>query len=295
MVLLEKMKPNECLKYAVKAEEAGFDAVWVDDHFFPFPPMSECGFAWCFMASALQATKKIYYATAVTAPIMRYNPAVVAQAFATMNCMYPGRVGLGVGTGEHLNEVPVLGGEFPSAKKRLEMLSESVDIIKKLWTTDQPFSCDGGHYCMKDVFLHTKDQSKPAIYFSGLGPKASKLAGLKGDHLITLITNPKVLKEVVFPNFEAGALEAGKDPGKMERTVLLNMVYDVNKVMKKGHIQTKAADFEATISVVQGPEDIIQDIGELKDLGFNHIILSDNSPDNGPAMKVMADVVSRFK
>ncbi|MGZ4879608.1 MAG: LLM class flavin-dependent oxidoreductase [Halobacteriota archaeon] len=294
MVLLEKAKPNECLRYAVKAEDMGFDSVWVDDHFFPFAPLTECGFAWCFMASALQATKKIYFSTAVTAPIMRYNPAVVAQAFMTMQSMYPGRVGLGVGTGEDLNEIQLLGGEFPSAKQRLEMLSEAVDIIKELWTSEKPFSCNG-NYCMTDVFLHTKHDARPSIYFSGLGPKASKLAGLKGDHLITLVTNPQVLNEVVFPNFEAGAREAGKDPSKMERVCLLNLMYDKDKAMKKGRMQVPATDFEATVSVVQEPGDIINEVLDLKDAGFNHIILTDNSQDNEPGLDAMEEVTAYFR
>ncbi|MGZ4951605.1 MAG: LLM class flavin-dependent oxidoreductase [Halobacteriota archaeon] len=294
MVLLEKAKPNECLNYAVKAEDMGFDSVWVDDHFFPFAPLTECSFAWCFMASALQATKNVQFATAVTSPIMRYNPAVVAQAFATMQLMYPGRVGLGVGTGEQMNETPLLGGEFPPAKKRLEMLSEAVDIIKWLWTSDEPFSCDG-HYCMTDVFLHTKHETQPPIYFSGLGPKASRLAGLKGDHLITLVTNPQVLNEVVFPNFEAGAREAGKDPSKMKRVCLLNLMYDKDKAMKKGRMEVEAADFESTVSVVQEPQDIINEVIDLKDAGFTHIILTDNSPDSEPGLEAMEEVTAYFR
>ena len=78
MVLLESAKADECLDYAIKAEDMGFDHVCVDDHFFPFAPMTECGFVWSFMASALQATKKVHFATAVTSASMRYNPAVVA-------------------------------------------------------------------------------------------------------------------------------------------------------------------------------------------------------------------------
>jgi len=95
MPLLEWHKPMESLKLAVEAEKIGFDSVWADDHFMPAPPLTESTFAWTWMSSALQATEKIFFSTAVTAPVMRYNPAVVAQAFATMGVMYPGRVGIG--------------------------------------------------------------------------------------------------------------------------------------------------------------------------------------------------------
>jgi secondary-alcohol dehydrogenase (coenzyme-F420) len=294
MALLEKMKPNECLKYVIEAEKVGMDMIWVDDHFFPFPPMTECGFAWCFMASALQATEKIPFSTGVTAPIMRYNPAIVAQAFSTMNCMYPGRVNLGVGTGEDLNETPLLGVQWPKPAKRLEMLVDAVDIIKKLWTSDEAISCDG-NYCMTDVRLCTKDKTKIPIYFSGIGPKASKLAGIKGDHLITLVTNPKVLEEVVFPNFEAGAREAGKDPSKMERAIMMNFAYDPSKSTKKGHTIGHQAEFEARSTVVHEPEDFITYIDELVDLGFNHIVLNDLSPSNGPALEALKAATAHYE
>jgi len=294
MALLEKMKPSKCLKYVIEAEKVGMDMIWVDDHFFPFPPMTECGFAWCFMASALQATEKIPFSTGVTAPIMRYNPAIVAQAFATMNCMYPGRVNLGVGTGEELNEVPLLGVQWPKPAKRLEMLVDAVDIIKKLWTSDEAMSCDG-NYCMTDVKLHTKDKTKIPIYFSGIGPKASKFAGIKGDHLITLATNPKVLEEVIFPNFEAGAREAGKDPSKMERATMMNFAYDPSKSRKKGHIIRRLTEFEARYTVVHEPEDFITYIDELVDLGFNHIVLNDLSPSNGPALAALKVATAHYK
>jgi secondary-alcohol dehydrogenase (coenzyme-F420) len=294
MALLEKMKPDECLKYVIEAEKVGMDMIWVDDHFFPFPPMTECGFAWCFMASALQATKKIPFATGVTAPIMRYNPAIVAQAFATMNCMYPGRVNLGVGTGEDLNEIPLLCVTWPKPAKRLEMLADAVDIIKELWTSDKAMSRDG-NYCMKDVKLHTKPKTKIPIYFSGIGPKASKLAGMKGDHLITLVTNPKVLKKVVFPNFEAGAREAGKDPNKMERAIVMNFTYDPSKSTEKGHTVMQQTEFEARFTVVHEPEDFVTYIDELVDLGFTHIVLNDMSPNNGPALEALKVATAHFK
>jgi G6PDH family F420-dependent oxidoreductase len=295
MVLLEKMKPNECLKYALEAEKVGMDMIWVDDHFFPFSPMTECGFAWCFMASALQATEKIPFSTGVTAPIMRYNPAVVAQAFSTMNCMYPGRVNLGVGTGEDLNEVPLLGAEWPKPAKRLEMLADAVDIIKGLWTSDEPMSCDG-NYCMTNVRLCTKDTTtKIPIYFSGIGPKASRLAGMKGDHLITVTTNPKVLGEVIFPNFEAGAREAGKDPTKMERAIMMNFAYDPSKSTEKGHTVARQGEFEERTTIVHEPEDFITYIDELVDLGFNHIVLADLSPSNGPALAALKVATAHYK
>src|SRR5665647_2065786 len=95
MPMITRFTPTEALEHAIEAERMGFDSIWVDDHFLPVPPMAQSGFAWTWMSSALQATKRVFFSTAVTAPIMRYNPAIVAQAFATMGAMYPGRVGIG--------------------------------------------------------------------------------------------------------------------------------------------------------------------------------------------------------
>jgi alkanesulfonate monooxygenase SsuD/methylene tetrahydromethanopterin reductase-like flavin-dependent oxidoreductase (luciferase family) len=148
---------------------------------------------------------------------------------------------------------------------------------------------------MKDVYLCTKDKAKIQIYFSGIGPKAAKLAGLKGDHLITLITNPKVLHEVVFPNFEAGAREAGKDPSKMERAIMFNFLYDPSKTVPK---QTSAGgneEFESKIWVAYGPEDLMAYINELKDMGFNHIICNDLSPSNDPALEALKVISANLR
>ncbi|HNQ30773.1 MAG TPA: LLM class flavin-dependent oxidoreductase, partial [Methanolinea sp.] len=132
--------PAECLQQAVAAERIGFDTIWVEDHLIAMPGGIECSFAWTVMSSALQATKKVPFITGVTAPIMRYHPAIVAQAFATMGAMYPGRVGLGVGTGEPPNEMAVYGGEWPSNNTRLEMLEEALMVMNRLWTSDTPIS-----------------------------------------------------------------------------------------------------------------------------------------------------------
>jgi G6PDH family F420-dependent oxidoreductase len=204
MPLLEQYKPTESLKLAVEAEKIGFDSLWVDDHFMPTSPhFRESAFAWTWMSSALQATEKIFFSTGVTVPTMRYNPAVVAQAFATMGAMYPGRVVIGVGSGEELNELPVLDRECPSPLKRLSMLAEAVTVMKKLWTSAEPIRFAGTYYTLHNAAVLTKPENRIPMYFSGIGPQAAKMAGLLGDHLITLVTDPELVKNVVFSNFEA--------------------------------------------------------------------------------------------
>ena len=150
--------PNQCLQQSIAAEKVGFDSLWVEDHLIAMPGGTECNFAWTVMSSALQATKQVPFYTGVTAPIMRYHPAIVAQAFATMGAMYPGRVGLGVGTGEPPNEMAVSRGEWPSNLARLEMLEEALTVMNRLWTSDEPISHASKYYTLNDAVLLTKPE-----------------------------------------------------------------------------------------------------------------------------------------
>jgi len=292
---IERFQPTEALKHTVEAERIGFDSIWVDDHFSPSPMMTESAFAWSWMSSALQATETIFFSTAVTAPIMRYNPAVVAQAFATMAVMYPARVGIGVGTGEELNEVCVLGCTWPSPGARLDMLVEALAVMNKLWTSTNPISFEGKYYMLCNAEVATKPESKIPVYFSAMGPKASKMAGLYGDHLITMATDPELVHDVVFPNFEAGVREAGKDPRHTERAVLLMYMHDPDRLLDPKMFEVVPEDIkmEAISEVLIGhsAEDYIKRIEELRALGFDHIIFGNMSLDGDSGIKVFEDVL----
>ncbi len=294
-----RYQPMEALKYAVEAEKIGFDSIWVDDHFSVSPTFSESAFAWSWMGSALQATEKVFFSTAVTAPIIRYNPAVVAQAFATMGVMYPGRVGIGVGIGEEINEVCVVGCEWPKPRGRLEMLVEAVTVMDSLWTSDEPVSFAGTYYHLDDAEVATKPTDKIPLYFSGIGPKAAKMAGSYGDHLITMVTDPQKVHNVVFPNFEAGAREAGKDLKQMERAVFLMYLYDPDNILAPSMFEMPPGmtmedlkmDVVSEVLIGHSAEDFIMRIEELKAVGFNHIIFGNMSMDGDSGVKVFADVL----
>ena len=187
--------PTGCLQQAIAAEKIGFDSLWVEDHLIAMPGGTECNFAWTVMSSALQATKRVPFFTGVTAPIMRYHPAIVAQAFATMGAMYPGRVGIGVGTAEPPNEMAVYGGEWPSNSTRLEMLEEALTIMNRLWTSAEPISFAGKYYTLNNAVLLTRPKEKVPVYVSAIGPRAANLAGRLGDHVISLANNPRYVKE----------------------------------------------------------------------------------------------------
>ncbi|MGZ4885202.1 MAG: LLM class flavin-dependent oxidoreductase [Halobacteriota archaeon] len=294
-----RYQPTEALNYAVEAEKIGFDSIWVDDHFSASPTFSESAFAWSWMGSALQATERVFFSTAVTAPIMRYNPAIVAQAFATMGVMYPGRVGIGVGIGEELNEVCVVGCEWPRPRERLKMLVEALSVMNDLWTSDDPVSFTGKYYQLIDAELVTKPEDKIPLYFSGMGPKASKMAGFYGDHLITMVTDPQQVHKIVFPNFEAGAKEAGKDPKKMERAVFLMYLYDPDNLLdptmfempEDFTMEDLKMDAVSEVLIGHTAEDFIRRIEELQAIGFDHIIFGNMSMDGDLGVKVFEDIL----
>lgn len=295
---IERSKPADALHQAVEAEKMGFDSVWVDDHFLPVPHMPECGFAWTWMSSALQATDRVFFATAVTAPIMRYNPAIVAHAFATMGAMYPGRVGIGVGSGEELNETAVVRGEWPRPGKRLDMLAEALEVMWRLWTSTGPISFTGEFYTLNNARMFTRPEHPIPLYFSAIGPRASRMAGLLGDHLITVARDPTTVKDSIIPNFEAGAREAGRDPKTMERALAVLYFYDPNHLVDPEAMKVSAS--EAKIEVAgegsqmelwHSAEDIIKHIEEWKRLGFDHLIFGNFSADCDAGLKVFADVL----
>jgi G6PDH family F420-dependent oxidoreductase len=283
--ITDSLTPSGCLRQAIEAEKIGFDSLWVEDHLIAMPGGKDCNFAWTVMSSALQATKRVPFITGVTAPIMRYHPAIVAQAFATMGAMYPGRVGIGVGTGEPPNEMAVYGGEWPSNNTRLEMLEEALTVMNQLWTSAEPLSRAGKYYTLKNAVLLTKPKEKVPVYVSAIGPRAADLAGRLGDHLITLANNPQYIKGELFPALEAGARASGRDPSAMERVGHFSYVYDPDQVVPYENVQQDAGTISggamakaftsAFISIFHEAEDFIKKIEEMRRMGYDHFAIAD--------------------
>jgi G6PDH family F420-dependent oxidoreductase len=218
--------PNYFKECVVLGEKLGFDVIWLGDHFLPWAHSSNrSSFVWSLMGSSLEASKKVKLGPYVTTPIgARYHPAILAQAAATLDNMYPGRFLLTVGTGEAMNEVPFFG-RWPGWKERMERLIEGTQLIRKLWTSDEYFDWDGKYFPAKQIFLYTKPRTDLKIYFSGVGPKAARAAGQYGDALVTLshANNLERCRDVIFPLFDEGARAAGKDPSEMEKAVSLSV------------------------------------------------------------------------
>ena len=187
----EEYTPQQLLEQAVLAEEAGFDKLWVSDHFHPWnDEQGQSPFVWSLIGAISQVCG-LHVTTAVTCPTVRTHPAIIAQAAATSAVLLDGRFTLGVGSGEALNE-HILGGPWPTTDVRLEMLEESVEVIRKLWK-GEVVNHRGRHYTVDTARIYTLPEQTPEIYLSGFGPKATELAGRIADGYISTMPDSELL------------------------------------------------------------------------------------------------------
>lgn len=180
----EQFLSTDLVEIGVAAERAGFDALWASDHFHPWQDnQGHAGHAWITLAALTQRTTHITMGTGVTCPTFRFHPSGVAHAFASLSILSPGRVFLGVGTGEALNEVACGGGWGPY-RERADRLTEAVELIRRLWT-EEWVSTDGPYYPVTAANLYDKPPQQIPIYIAGHGPKSAALAGSLGDGWVT--------------------------------------------------------------------------------------------------------------
>ena len=180
----EEYTPAELVEQAKAAADAGFEALWISDHFHPWNnEQGNSPFVWSVIGAISQVCD-LPVTTAVTCPMVRTHPAIIAQAAATSGEMLGGKFILGVGSGEALNE-HVLGDAWPSADVRLEMLEESVELMRMLWT-GEVVTTEGKHYKVDHARIYNLPETPPEVYISGFGPKATDLAAKIGDGYINV-------------------------------------------------------------------------------------------------------------
>jgi F420-dependent hydroxymycolic acid dehydrogenase len=205
----EQFPVPELVRLGTEAERAGFDLVSTSDHFQPWQANERhSGLAWVTLGALGQQTQRVWMGTAVTCPTLRYNPAIVAEAFATLSLLYPGRIFLGLGSGEALNEQAATG-LWPAWRERWDRLIEAVTVIRQLWT-GQAVQHKGAHFTIDGRLYDPPAQPIPLLLAAN-GPKAMKLSGQYGDGLIT---DPETWKQHKG-EWESGVRLAGKDPGAM--------------------------------------------------------------------------------
>ena len=209
----EQFPADQLVVYAAAAEKVGFDLVWASDHFQPWQDNEgHSSFAWATLAAATQRTERMILGTGVTCPTYRYHPSIVAEAFATLGILAPGRIFLGVGTGEALNEA-ASGAGWGSYPERAERMAEALQIIRKFWTGEW-ISHQGKHWTIEKAKLYDIPSQPVPIWVAANGPKSARLAGQYGDGWIT--TMVALQDKETRKAFEEGAREAGKDPKKLE-------------------------------------------------------------------------------
>lgn len=207
--------PHAFVEAAVYAEEMGFSTAWFGDHIFPwYHSGKRSSFVWSVMGVALEKTDRIKVGPWVTVPIgARYHPAIIAQASATLDNMYPGRLQLGVGSGEALNETPFWNGRWPKWRERMGRLKEGIKLIQQMWESTEPFKFEGEYFSSDFYHLYTKPKRKIPIYSSAIGKNAAYAAGMHADGLITISprNNVQKLREVILHAYAQGRSDAEKE------------------------------------------------------------------------------------
>jgi coenzyme F420-dependent glucose-6-phosphate dehydrogenase len=293
----EQFGPRELLEFSVLAEGLGLESIAVSDHFQPWRHHgghSPNALTW--LGAVGERTERAMLGTSVLTPTMRYSPAIVAQAFATLGCLNPGRVFLGVGTGEAMNETPATGAEWPGAKERRLRLAEAIALIKELWR-DERVTFQGDYYNTIRATIYDRPDEPVPIYVAASGPLAAKLAGRVGDGFIATSGKKQELYEELLSNLAEGAAQAGRDAASLPKFIEIKVSYDhdaqfaldackwwaalaltpeeksgVEDPIEMERLADEAADRAHTRFIVSNDADeVVEKIRWYMDLGFDHL------------------------
>ena len=226
----EQFAPAKLLEFGILAEQAGFDSCFVSDHFQPWKHTDGHAPNSLVWLGALGArTQRLILGSSVLTPTFRYHPSIVAQAFGTMGSMFPGRVILGIGTGEGLNEVPSTGAPWPEFKERFARMREAVQLMRKLWTEER-VTFEGEYYKTEKATIYDRPEQPVPIYVAAAGGLVAKYAGRGGDGFIcTSGKKTELYTETLLPNLAAGLEAAGKPKPGYEKMIEVKVSFDTDK------------------------------------------------------------------
>jgi coenzyme F420-dependent glucose-6-phosphate dehydrogenase len=222
----EQFGPRELLDYSLQAERLGLQIVAISDHFQPWRHHGgHAPSALTWLGAAAEATSTATLGTSVLTPTLRYQPPIVAQAFATLGCLHPGRIFLGVGSGEAMNETPATGQEFPGRKERRLRLAEALELIRRLWH-DERVDFDGDYYATSKATIYDRPEQPVPIFVAASGPLAAKLAGRVGDGFICTSGKDPELYTTLLEKVKEGAESAGRSAGDIRHMIEIKVSYD---------------------------------------------------------------------
>jgi coenzyme F420-dependent glucose-6-phosphate dehydrogenase len=225
----EQFGPRQLLDFAISADRLGFDSVWTSDHYQPWRHTDgHAPNAVAWLGAAAMSTERVLLGTSVLTPTLRYNPGVVAQAFATLGCLAPSRIALGVGTGESLNEV-VVGVDWPEQKERFHRLKEAVMLIRQLFR-EEFVNFEGQYYTTHNATLYDKPDEPVPVYIGASGPAASRLAGrIAEGYIATSGKATELYTEKLLPAVREGLEKAGRPDDAIERMIEMKVSFDTDR------------------------------------------------------------------
>ncbi|MEU7909130.1 glucose-6-phosphate dehydrogenase (coenzyme-F420) [Actinoplanes sp. NPDC049118] len=314
----EQFAPRELLGYGVQAEQLGFDSVFVSDHLQPWRhDGGHAPAALPWLGALAAGTERVLLGTSVLTPTFRYHPAVVAQAFATLGCLAPGRVILGVGSGESLNEVP-LGLTWPDGKERFARLKEAVTLIRRLWTEDR-VTFEGAFYRTEVATIYDKPEQPVPIYIGASGPAATRLAGRIADGFITTSgKGHELYTQTLLPAVREGAEKAGRPLDDLDLMIEVKVSFDpdLEKARNDTHYwgalalspeektgvedpiemqrRADALSVDRTVTrwiVSSDPEEHAAKVAEYLDMGFKHLVFHAPGPDQDRFLRVYGEEI----
>jgi coenzyme F420-dependent glucose-6-phosphate dehydrogenase len=289
----EELGPQEIVQAAALAEEVGFSAAWVSDHFHPWiDAQGQSPFVWSVLGGIAHATERLRVGTGVTCPIMRIHPALIAQAAATTQCMFDGRFWLGVGSGEALNE-HIVAAKWPEASVRLEMLEEAVAILRRLWEGGEQ-SHYGTYFQMENARIYTLPDKPPPIYVSAFGPKSVEVAARIGDGLVSTKPDADLLRSYTDAGGRGPKLAQVKVCWDEDVEHARDLVFERWPTSGlKGELSQELptpGHFEQTVSVLKredvvssfpcgaDPQPHIDAIGRYADAGYDEVYVTQVGP-----------------
>jgi coenzyme F420-dependent glucose-6-phosphate dehydrogenase len=315
----EQFAPRQLLDFAVHAEAVGFDSIMVSDHFQPWRHTGgHAPFSFAWLAALGERTARATIGTSVVTPTFRYHPAIVAQAIGTLGALYPGRVILGVGTGESLNEVPATGMAWPPFKERFGRLREATLLMRRL-AREERVSFEGDYFRTDKATIYDRPETPVPIYVAASGAVAARFAGRIGDGFICTSGKARALyTDTLLPAVAEGLAKANRAPASIEYMIEMKVSFDPDRTRaledtrhwaalalspeEKTGVEDpveleKLADalpIERAASrwiVSSDPDEHVERLAETIDLGFTHVVFHAPGPDQRRFLDVYGEQV----